>query len=229
MRQAQLEECVRREGPARARAAPRKHSNTHTTSTKQSMQELVMPDERARHCSVLAACAPASAAIVAPKSHRTPRGLTDTARLCPCHPIVKQLAKRPAASCGGGFRPRSGPQRQTVGGAPPHCALRRSPRPLAPLRGQHVSLQVQKCACVVLVQDHGNVCWSVHCGRVGAYSCMLALACARVLRRLCRMSLPTPETARPFPSCRTTGPRREREGTRHAVHCSRKFFCTRTT
>ena len=137
-----------------------------------------MPDERARHCSVLAACAPASAAIVAPKSRRTPRGLTDTARLCPCHPIVKQLAKRPAASCGGGFRPRSGPQRQTFGGAPPHCALRRPPRPLAPLRGQHVSLQVQKCACVVLVQDHGNVCWSVHLGRVRACARVRVCSCA---------------------------------------------------
>ena len=50
-----------------------------------------------------------------------------------------------------------------------------APRPLVPLWGQHVSLQVQKCACVVLVQDHGNVCWSVHRGR--------ARTCARGCRR----------------------------------------------
>ena len=47
------------------------------------MRELMMPDERARLCSDLAACALASAAIEAPKSRRTPRGPTDIARLCP--------------------------------------------------------------------------------------------------------------------------------------------------
>ena len=71
--------------------------------------------------------------------------------------------------------PRSGPQRRIFGGAPPCHALRHPQRPLAPLRGQYVSLQVQKCACVVLVQDHGIVFWSVHRGR--------ARACAR--SRLC--------------------------------------------
>ena len=59
---------------------------------------------------------------------------------------------------------------------------------------------------------------------VGVRARVLARACARVLRRRRRTSLLTLETACPFPSCRTTGPRCEREGTRHAVHCSRKFF-----
>ena len=58
---------------------------------------------------------------------------------------------------------------------------------------------------------------------VGVHARVLARACARVLRRRRRTSLRTLGTARPFPSCRTTGPRGEREGTRHAVHCSRKF------
>ena len=59
---------------------------------------------------------------------------------------------------------------------------------------------------------------------VGVRARVLACACARVLRRRRRTSLRTLETARPFSGCRTTGPRCEREGTRHAVHCSRKFF-----
>ena len=59
---------------------------------------------------------------------------------------------------------------------------------------------------------------------MGVHARVLARACARVLRRRRRTSLRTLETARPFPSCRTTGPRGEREGTRHAVHCSRNFF-----
>ena len=50
-----------------------------------------MPDEPARHCSVLGARAPASAAIEASKSRLTPRGLIDIAQLCPCHPFVQQL------------------------------------------------------------------------------------------------------------------------------------------
>ena len=74
--------------------------------------------------------------------------------------------------------PRSGPQRRIFGGVPPCHALRHPPRPLAPLRGQHVSLQVQKCACVVLVQDHGNVCWSVHLGRVRACARARVCSCA---------------------------------------------------
>ena len=81
--------------------------------------------------------------------------------------------------------PRSGPQRRIFGGVPPCHALRHPPRPLAPLRGQHVSLQVQKCACVVLVQDHGNVCWrqesgvcTVDRGRVGAYARARVCSCA---------------------------------------------------
>ena len=57
---------------------------------------------------------------------------------------------------------------------------------------------------------------------VGVRARVLARACARVLRRRRPTSLLTLETARPFPSCRTTGPRGERGGTRHAVHCSRK-------
>ena len=61
---------------------------------------------------------------------------------------------------------------------------------------------------------------------VGVRARVLARARARVLRRRRRTSLLTLEAARPFPSCRTTGPRCEREGTRHrpCLRCSRKFF-----
>ena len=51
------------------------------------------------------------------------------------------------------------------------------PRPPAPLRGARVSVQVPECAGVEHVQDHGIVCWSVHCGR--------ARACARARVWLC--------------------------------------------
>ena len=60
---------------------------------------------------------------------------------------------------------------------------------------------------------------------VGTCARVLARACARVLRRRCRMSLPAPETARPFPSCRTTGrsPRARGHPPWWAIH--RSFFC----
>ena len=59
---------------------------------------------------------------------------------------------------------------------------------------------------------------------VGVHVRVLARARACVLRRRCRASLLTPETVRPFPSCRTTGPRCEREAHRHTEHCSRKIL-----
>ena len=89
--------------------------------------------------------------------------------------ICNTIAKRFEASCSGGCRPRCGSRCQDFGRARPCRALRRPPRPLAPLRCAPVSLQVQKCAVVVLVQCNGNVCWSVHRGR--------ARACARA--RVC--------------------------------------------
>ena len=63
------------------------------------------------------------------------------------------------------------------GRARPCRALRRPPRPLAPLRCAYVSLQVPKCACVVLVQAHGNLLLSVHrwgdraCARARVWAC----------------------------------------------------------
>ena len=72
------------------------------------------------------------------------------------------------------------------------------------------------CLCRIL-----EMCAGVRI--VDMHARTLARACAHVLRRRRRTSLRTLETARPFSGCRTTGPRCEREGTRHAVHCSRKF------
>ena len=65
-----------------------------------------------------------------------------------------------------------------IGGAQPCRAQQRPPRPLAPLRYGHVSLHMQKCAVVVLVQCCGNVCWSVHRGRVRACARARVCACA---------------------------------------------------
>ena len=80
-----------------------------------------------------------------------------------------------------------------------------------------------------------NVLWSCLCSAmkmcvgvctVGARARVLARACVCVLRRGCQTSLLAQETARPFPSCATTGPGLAREGTRHGglfteknLHC----------
>ena len=69
-----------------------------------------------------------------------------------------------------------------IGGAQPCRAQQRPPRPLAPLRYGHVSLHMQKCAVVVLVQCCGNVCWSVHRGR--ARACARARVCACAVQGL---------------------------------------------
>ena len=91
--------------------------------------------------------------------------------------ICNTIAKRFEASCSGGCRPRCGPRCRHFGRARPCRALRRPPRPLAPLRCAYVSLQVPKCACVVLVQAHGNLLLSVHrwgdraCARARVWAC----------------------------------------------------------
>ena len=101
--------------------------------------------------------------------------------------ICNTIAKRFEASCSGGCRPRCGPRCQDFGRARPCRALRRPPRPLAPLRCAYVSLQVPKCACVVLVQAHGNLLLGVHSQCIaGAIARVLARACGCVPRRRCR-------------------------------------------
>ena len=92
--------------------------------------------------------------------------------------ICNTIAKRFEASCSGGCRPRCGSRCQDFGRARPCRALRRPPRPPAPLRGARVSVQVQECAGVEHVQDHGIVCWSVHCGRARACARARVWACA---------------------------------------------------
>ena len=71
---------------------------------------------------------------------------------------------------------------------------------------------VAVCVCVCKSK---NVQWSCLCSAmrmcvgvctVGACVRVLARACVCVLRRHCRTRLPASETARPFPSCATTGP-----------------------
>ena len=73
------------------------------------------------------------------------------------------------------------------------------------------------CLCIAVEMCVG-VC------TVGAFARVLARACARVPRRCCRTRLPPPGTARPFPSCRTTGRCRERRAHRHAVHLFTEIF-----
>ena len=93
-------------------------------------------------------------------------------------------------------------------------------------RSRRCDVYMSACKCQ-------SVQWSCLCSAVemcdgvctvGACACVLARACARVLRRRCRMSLPAPETARPFPSCRTTGrsPRARGHPPWWAIH--RSFF-----
>ena len=80
-----------------------------------------------------------------------------------------------------------------------------------------------------------NVLWSCLCSAmkmcvgvctVGARARVLARACVCVLRRGCRTSLLAQETARPFPSCATTGPGLAREGTRHGGLFTESFLAT---
>ena len=140
------------------------------------MQGLMIPDERARHCSVLAACAPASAAIEAPKSRRTPRGLTDITRLCPCHPIVKQLQSAQqlhvevvvglaTTPCVGSAAAKLDAMPGTARSARPHrCEAYRS------------ACMCRNVLWSCLCSACGNVFWSVHCGR--ACACARARVCA---------------------------------------------------
>ena len=88
----------------------------------------------------------------------------------------KSIAKRFAAFHCSGCRPRCGSRCSDFDAARPCRALWRPPRPLAPLRCAHVSLQVPECAHVVLVQAHGNVLLSVH--RWGDRACARARVCA---------------------------------------------------
>ena len=129
--------------------------------------------------------APASARELAPRfrGHRCMKAAPRAVRLDDPRPAALlstmwiDVPKRLAASCWSGCRPRGGPRWRSVGAALPCRAQRRPPRPLAPLRRGYVSLHMQKCACVVQVQCHANLFWSVHRGR--------ARACARARVWLC--------------------------------------------
>ena len=75
-------------------------------------------------------------------------------------------------------------------------------------RPRRCDMHMSACKCK-------NVQWSCLCSAmrmcvgvctVGACVRVLARACVCVLRRHCRTRLPASETARPFPSCATTGP-----------------------
>ena len=184
----------------------------------------MMPDEPARHCSVLGACAPASAAIEASKSRLTPRGLIDIAQLRPCHPFVQQLqnAQQLHVEVVVGLAAA-----RSVGKLVPPSRAVPSRARRARSRRCEVHMSVHRCT---------NVQWSCLCSAVemcagvctvGVYTRVLARACACVLRKGCRTSLRARETALPFPSCATTGPAPRARGHPpwRAVH--RSFFVGR--
>ena len=96
-----------------------------------------------------------------------------------------------------------------------------SPVRAAGLRGAYVSAHVQKCAGVVHVQDHGNVCWSVHRGR--------ARACARARVCMCAaQGLPGEPThagnGSPVPELWNYRTLPRARGPPPCVHCSQSFF-----
>ena len=170
---------------------------------------------------MLACCGPACAAFRAQSRHVARRSSTVGARQRSCQQIARPLqsALKPHVEVVVGLVAARDVEMSVPPSRAVPCRARRA-------RSRRCDVYMSACKCQ-------SVQWSCLCSAVemcdgvctvGACACVLARACARVLRRRCRMSLPAPETARPFPSCRTTGPRREREGTRHVVHCSRKIY-----
>ena len=83
-------------GGGHRRGSTSAHHSTGAHNFKQlqpmsTMQESLIPLARAQRSRRLAACAPASAANGASKSHRTQRDRTGVPPLRPCHQIVRQL------------------------------------------------------------------------------------------------------------------------------------------
>ena len=184
-------------------------------------EEAAAPCAPARRWCMRACCGLACAAFKARKRHAARRRSTAGAQQRSCQQTAKPLqsALVPlvevvvglAAAHDVGFS--AAPAR-----AVPYGARR--------ARSRHCEVDMSACRCK-------NVLVSCMCRTmemcvgvciVGVHVRVLARARACVLRRRCRASLLTPETVRPFPSCRTTGRCREREAHRHAVLCSQKVL-----
>ena len=123
----------------------------------------------------LAVCAPASAAIEALESCRAPPGSTAVARWRPSHQIasVQPGAQQHQLEVVAGLAAAH----DVCVSAAPACAVPYGARRARP-RLCEVDMSACRCknvAGVVHVQDHGNVCWSVHRGR--ARVCARARAC----------------------------------------------------
>ena len=185
------------------------------------------PCALARRSSALACCGLACGAFEAPLRHAARRSSTANALQRSCLQVASPLpcALQPHVEMDVGLAVARDVESGAANlGAVPSKARR--------ARSHRCEMHTSACRC-------RNVQWSCLCSAlemcvgvctVGVCVLVLARACARVLRRRCRTSLLAPETARPFSSCRTAGPRLAREGTRHGRSVHGAFFwysCTR--
>ena len=177
------------------------------------------PCAAARRWRTLARCGWACAASVAPLKRAARYSSTVQARQRSCEQNARPLqsALLPLVEVVVGLAAARGVGKSV----PPSRAV---PSRARRARSRLCDVNMSACRC-------RNVQWSCLCSAVemcdgvctvGARACVLARACARVLRTRCRMSLPAPETARPFPSSRTTGrsPRARGHPPWRAVHRS---------
>ena len=180
-----------------------------------------MPRALERRWRMLALCGPACVAFKAPLRHAAPCNSTADALQRSCQQFARPLpsALQPLVEVIVGLAAACDAESDAAHiDAMPSEARRDRP--------YHCETHVSACRCK-------NVLWSCSCSAmemcvgvctVGARARVLARACVCVLRRGCRTSLLAQETARPFPSCATTGPGLAREGTRHAHGGLRAFF-----
>ena len=184
-------------------------------------QRVVAPCAAARRRRMLARCGRACVAFKAQLKHAARYSSTVGARQRSCQQNARPLqsALLPLVEVVVGLAAARG----VVKSVPPSRAV---PSRARRARSHLCDVNMSACRC-------RNVQWSCLCSAVemcdgvctvGACACVLARACARVLRTRCRVSLPAPETARPFPSCRTTGrsPRARGHPPWWAIH--RSFF-----
>ena len=213
------EEGARARARERGREARAREHNFKQLQPMSTMQKSLIPLARAQRSRRLAACAPASAANGAPKSHRTQRDRTDVPPLRPCHQIVRQLQSAQQLHVEVVVALAAAPDVESAAAKlDPVPSTARSARP------HHCQTCRSVCRC-------RNVQWSCLCSAVemcfgvcivGAHARVLARGCVRVPRRCCRTSPATPETALALSSSTTAGRRLEQRWHHGATNsCSR--------
>ncbi len=166
-------------------------------------QRVVAPCAAARRRRMLARCGRACVAFKAQLKHAARYSSTVGARQRSCQQNARPLqsALLPLVEVVVGLAAARGVGKLV----PPSRAV---PRRARRARSRRCEVHMSACKCK-------NVQWSCLCSAmrmcvgvctVGACVRVLARACVCVLRRHCRTRLPASETARPFPSCATTGP-----------------------